>query len=103
MSDGEAETSTLLNVLELLAGGCTTLVEVGASAPLVAHLAAQVERFGVRAYLGPGYRSASYYRDAHGVVQYDWNEDVDQKGLEAACRFIQDHDGKADGRLRGML
>jgi len=103
MSVEEAETAATLNVLELLSGGCTTLVEVGASALLVAQLATQVERFGVRAYLGPGYRSASYYRDAAGIVQYDWDEAAGHRGLEAACRFISDHDGKAHGRVRGML
>jgi hypothetical protein len=43
MSTAEAETAATLNVVELLSGGCTTLVEVGASALLVEQLAAQVE------------------------------------------------------------
>ena len=103
MSTEEAETAATLNVVELLSGGCTTLVEVGASALLVEQLAAQVERFGVRAYLGPGYRSASQYRDADGVIQYDWDEAAGQKGLEAAYRFISTYDGQAHGRVRGML
>jgi cytosine/adenosine deaminase-related metal-dependent hydrolase len=103
MSEAEAETSAILNVLELLSGGCTTLVEVGASALLVQHLAQQVERFGVRAYLGPGFRSANYYRDAAGIVQYDWDEAAGHKGLEAARHFIRAHDGTAAGRVRGML
>ena len=103
MSEEEARLSAMLNVLELLSGGCTTLVEVGASELLVNHLAEQVTRFGVRAYLGPGYRSANYYRDATGVVQYEWREAAGQKGLETACRFIQAYDGKANGRVRGML
>jgi cytosine/adenosine deaminase-related metal-dependent hydrolase len=89
--------------LELLSGGCTTLVEVGAPLLLVRHLATQVERFGVRAYLGPGYRSASYYRDDEGVIQYDWDDAAGHKGLEVACRFVSDYDGKASGRLRTML
>jgi 5-methylthioadenosine/S-adenosylhomocysteine deaminase len=55
MSTEEAETAATLNVVELLSGGCTTLVEVGASVLLVEQLAAQVERFGVRAYLGLGW------------------------------------------------
>ena len=103
MSTEEAETAATLNVVELLSGGCTTLVEVGASVLLVEQLAAQVERFGVRAYLGPGYRSASQYRGADGVIQYDWDEVAGQQGLEAACRFISAHDGQAHGRVRGML
>jgi 5-methylthioadenosine/S-adenosylhomocysteine deaminase len=103
MSEEEAEVGAMLNVLELLSSGCTTLVEVGAPVALVKHLAAQAERFGVRAYLGPGYRSASHYRDATGVVQYDWHEAAGQQGLEVACRFISDYHGKAAGRLRGML
>lgn len=103
VSEAEADTGATLNVLELLSGGCTTLVEVGASAILVKHLVQQVERFGVRAYLGPGYRSANYYRDADGVIQYDWDEAAGQRGLEAACQFIREHDGRANGRIRGML
>jgi cytosine/adenosine deaminase-related metal-dependent hydrolase len=103
MSEAEAETSAQLNVLELLSGGCTTLVEVGASALLVQHLAQQVERFGVRAYLGPGFRSANYYRDTDGVVQYDWNEAAGHQGLEVATNFIRAYDGTAAGRVRGML
>jgi cytosine/adenosine deaminase-related metal-dependent hydrolase len=103
LSEAEAETGATLNVIELLSGGCTTLVEVGAPALLVRHLAAQVERFGVRAYLGPGYRSASYYRDAEGVVQYDWDDEAGHKGLAAACQFISEYDGNAEGRIRGML
>jgi cytosine/adenosine deaminase-related metal-dependent hydrolase len=102
-SEEEAEVGAVLNVLELLSGGCTTMVEVGGPAILVKHVARQAERFGVRAYLGPGYRSASYYRDDRGVVQYDWHEAAGHAGLEAACRFVQDHDGTAGGRIRGML
>ncbi|MCZ6873546.1 MAG: chlorohydrolase family protein [bacterium] len=103
MPEAEAETAALLNVLELLCGGCTTLVEVGAPVMLAHHLAAQVQRLGVRAYLGPGYRSASYYRDAAGIIQYDWNEQAGQQGLETACQFISTYDGQAGGRIRGML
>ena len=103
LSEAEAETGAILNVIELLSGGCTTLVEVGAPALLVRQLATQVERFGVRAYLGPGYRSASYYRDAEGVVQYDWDDEAGHQGLAAACQFISEYDGKARGRIRGML
>jgi 5-methylthioadenosine/S-adenosylhomocysteine deaminase len=103
LSAEEAATAAMLNIMELLAGGCTTLVEVGASAVLVTHVAEQVTRFGVRAYLGPGYRSATYYRDDAGVVQYEWDEEAGQKGLETACRFIREHNGKAAGRVRGML
>lgn len=102
-SEEESEVAATLNVLELLSGGCTTLVEVGGPIGLVSQLARQVDRFGVRAYLGPGYRSASYSRDDRGVVQYDWDEAAGLVGLEAAGRFIQDHDGAADGRIRGML
>ncbi len=103
VSEAESELAATLNVLELMSGGCTTLVEVGGPMDYVSQLARQVERFGVRAYLGPGYRSAGYYRDARGVVQYNWDEAAGQAGLEAACKFIQHHDGLANGRIRGML
>ncbi|ETW99978.1 MAG: hypothetical protein ETSY1_12930 [Candidatus Entotheonella factor] len=103
VSEEESEIAATLNVLELLSGGCTTLVEVGGPAGYVSQLVRQVERFGVRAYLGPGYRSASYSRNPHGVVQYDWDEASGREGLEAAREFIQHHDGLSKGRVRGML
>lgn len=103
LTDAEAETAAVLNVLELLSSGCTTVVEVGTSALQASHLARQVDRFGMRAYLGPGYRSATYSRDAAGVVQYDWDEAAGRRGLEAACRFVNEHEGTLNGRLRTML
>ena len=103
VSDEESEVAAILNVMELLSGGCTTLVEVGGPAGYVAQLARQVDRLGVRAYLGPGYRSASYSRSEDGVIQYDWDEAAGLSGLEAARHFIHTHDGLADGRIRGML
>jgi len=103
LSEAEVEVGATLNVLELLSGGCTTLVEVGAPDILIKHLVTQVERFGVRAYLGPGYRCANHYRDADGVIQYDWDEEVGHKGLDAACRFIREYDGTGEGRVHGML
>ena len=53
-----------------------------------------------RATLRPSVRGD---RDAEGVVQYAWDEAAGQKGLEAACEFITQWDGTANGRLRGML
>ena len=103
VSEAESEVAATLNVMELLSGGCTTLVEVGGPLGYVSQLARQVDRFGVRAYLGPGYRSASYFRNEHGVVQYDWDEASGQSGLQAACEFIQHHNGLASGRIQGML
>lgn len=103
LSEAEAEVAATLNIVELLSGGCTTVVEVGGPALLVTHLARQVAALGVRAYLGPGYRSASYYRGDDGVVQYAWDEAAGHAGLEAACRFIQEHNTTADDRIRGML
>ena len=103
ISEEESEVAATLNVLELVSGGCTTLVEVGGPVGYVSQLVRQVERFGVRAYLGPGYRSASYSRNDRGVVQYDWDEAAGRAGLETACGFIQEHDGLANGRIRGML
>src|SRR4029453_12228681 len=52
---------------------------------------------------GPGYRTPTKFRNANGVIQYDWDEAAGQQGLEAACRFISAHDGQAHGRVRGML
>ena len=102
-TEEHAEVGAALSLVELLTGGCTTVMEVGASGLLLNHLRSQAEALGLRAYLGPGYRSATYYRDDRGVLQFDWDHEAGFRGLEEAVAFIKANDGAADGRIRGAL
>ena len=87
-------------LVELLRNGCTTIVELGAIDEATVAFAG---RLGIRAYLTPGYRSASYRIAAEGRLTYEWDEDAGLRGLERAVTFIRAHGGAHGDRIRGML
>jgi cytosine/adenosine deaminase-related metal-dependent hydrolase len=66
-------------LVELLKNGCTTIVELGA---VDEQTVAFAGRIGIRAYLSPGYRSASYRIGPAGQLTYEWDEDAGWRGLE---------------------
>ena len=86
--------------MELLKNGCTTVVEMGAADEAMVATAGEI---GIRAYLAPGYKSATYRVDAGGRLVYEWNEENGVRGLERARRFIERHHGAHGDRVRGML
>ena len=87
-------------LVELLKNGCTTIVEMGAVNDQTVGFAG---RIGIRAYLSPGYRSASYRIRPEGQLVYEWDDDAGFRGLERARAFIRAHHGAHGGRIRGML
>ncbi len=89
-----------LTFVELLRSGCTTAVEIGGADDTLVEVAG---RLGIRAYLAPGFKSATYRIGAKGELYYDWDEAAGQAGLERAKAFIRKHDGAYGGRIRGML
>jgi cytosine/adenosine deaminase-related metal-dependent hydrolase len=58
---------------------------------------------GVRAYLGPAFRNAAYVLDDEGRIQWDWDLQAGEAGLEQARTFIKKHHGAHGDRVRGML
>ena len=87
-------------LVELLRNGCTTIVELGAVNEATVAFAG---RIGIRAYLTPGYRSASYRIGPEGQLSYEWDEEAGARGLERAKTFVRAHQGSHGGRIRGML
>jgi cytosine/adenosine deaminase-related metal-dependent hydrolase len=83
---------------EMLRNGCTTVVDIGVPAESHARIAGQL---GLRAYLGPAYKSADYVVDGAGRLCYEENEAEGLAGLERAKAFIRAHAG--EGRIQGML
>ncbi|HXH82471.1 MAG TPA: amidohydrolase family protein, partial [Candidatus Tectomicrobia bacterium] len=88
-----------LALAEMLRGGCTTVVEIGARSDLLIPI---VGELGLRAYLAPAYKSGSYVSEGAGLT-YAWDEAEGQRGLERARAFIETHAGAHGGRLQGML
>jgi 5-methylthioadenosine/S-adenosylhomocysteine deaminase len=87
-------------LVEMLKSGCTTVVEIG---PASEELVPIVGELGMRAYLSPAYKSATYCLTPEGQLVYDWHEDEGARGLERAKAFIGKYHGAHGGRIRGML
>ena len=90
-------------VAELLRNGVTTFMDFGAQLPTQEALREEVDRLGIRAYLGPSFRSLNWVGDRNGRIKRVWDEDAGRRDLEIATEFITKYDGASDGRLRGLL
>jgi cytosine/adenosine deaminase-related metal-dependent hydrolase len=103
---GAARASELharFTVAEMLRNGTTTFLEFGSQLRVQEAILAEVERLGIRAYLGPGYDSGRWVGDARGRLRRVVDEAAGRKEFEAACAFIRRVDGSVGGRVRGLL
>jgi 5-methylthioadenosine/S-adenosylhomocysteine deaminase len=105
--DDEAARDTELHarftMAELLRNGTTTFMEFGSQLRLQEALLGEVERLGLRAYLGPGFDSGRWVGDERGRLKRVVDEAAGRKDFEAACAFIRQVDGSCGGRVRGLL
>ena len=105
--DEGAEAAFRLNarftVAELLRNGVTTFVEYGSQLRVQDALLAEVERLGARAYLAPGYDCGRWVGDEKGRLKRVRNDQAGLDGLATALAWIAKHDGRAEGRVRGIL
>lgn len=92
--------ATQVAVSEMLKSGVTTYVDM--SLPRESWVD-DVAATGIRAVLGPMYRSASWHtRDGHSVA-YDWNEEAGYKAFGAALDVVRRARAHDSGRLSAML
>ena len=100
-SEENFKTLATHSLCSLLKSGCTTVLEMGAGKDCLVDL---VGELGLRAYLGPGFRSAEDYVGDDGTPYLkDWNQERGFKGLDNAVGFIKRHEGAHHGRVRGVL
>jgi cytosine/adenosine deaminase-related metal-dependent hydrolase len=100
MDDAAHRACVAFSMAELLRTGTTTIMEIGSSGDEVV---TQAERFGLRAYVGQGYRSGRWYTDDGKTVKYEWDEEAGLRGLQDAVAFVERIDGRANGRIMGFL
>ena len=100
MDDAGAHACLAYSMAELLRTGTTTVLEIGSYGEEAIR---QAERFGIRLYVGQGFRSSRWYTDDGKQVKYLWDEAAGEEGLAAAIRFVEENDGKLNGRIRGVL
>jgi cytosine/adenosine deaminase-related metal-dependent hydrolase len=91
-------------VTELLRNGVTTFMEFGSQRRVQEALLPEVERLGIRGYLGAGYDSGRWVGAARdGRLTRVIDEAAGRRELEAALEFVKAVDGLAAGRVRGLL
>jgi 5-methylthioadenosine/S-adenosylhomocysteine deaminase len=100
MDDDAARACLAYSMAELIRTGTTTVLEVGSHGDDAVR---QAERFGLRLYVGQGYRSGRWFTDDGSSVKYAWDEEAGERGLDAAIDFIERVDGTGDGRIKGFL
>lgn len=61
------------------------------------------EDLGLRAYLGPAYRTGGQVTDEDGTIRAIYDEQRGLEGLEQAAAFAARIDGRAGGRIRAMF
>src|SRR5204862_6966482 len=81
----------------------TTFMEFGSQLRGQEALLVEVERLGLRAYLGAGYDSGRWVGDARGRLQRVVDEAAGRKEFDGALAFIRRVDGTVSGRVRGLL
>jgi cytosine/adenosine deaminase-related metal-dependent hydrolase len=85
-----------------LRAGATTILDVGTMPGGPDAFTKLVGELGVRAYLGPGFRSAEYRFDGDRVY-WEWNEANGTAGLARAIDYVKKYDGAHNGRIRAMI
>jgi len=97
------------SLAEMLRGGVTTILELGAADALGKEAVEMIGRFGIRAYLPKGHLSGAWYSLDGRNVRYEnfdgekWNEEPGFKKLEDSIRFLKKHNGSYDYRIRSIL
>jgi cytosine/adenosine deaminase-related metal-dependent hydrolase len=97
-----AEVAGAYGLWSALRCGATTILDVG-TMPGGPHAFTKVAGdLGVRAYIGPAFRSADYVFDGDRIT-WVWDETKGEAGLERAVAFAKEFDGAYQGRIRAML
>jgi len=68
-----------------------------------ARAAAIAARLGIRAYLGPSYRTGLPVINPDTSISMHWDIERGMRGLDDAVRFVRAFDGAHDGLIRGFL
>lgn len=102
-SQAAFELNARFTVAELLRNGVTTFIEFGSQERVQDALLDEVTRLGTRAYLAPGYDCGRWVGDEKGRLRRVRNDELGLSGLATALKWIERHDGAAEGRVRGIL
>ena len=88
------------SMAELLRGGVTTALEIGGLGDYVVERAGH---YGLRVYMGLGFRSGQWRTGDGKRVVWEWDEEAGRQGLKRAVAFMSKHDGAHGGLVRCAL
>src|SRR5829696_9228297 len=88
------------SMAELLRGGVTTVMEIGGQGEYVVERAAH---YGIRVYMGLGFRSGRWVTYDGKRVQWEWNEEQGRQGLQRAIEFSKKYDGAHGDLVRCFM
>lgn len=102
---------THYSIVQLLLNGVTTMLPItslgyrkwGETIDEFRRVAQLVETLGIRAYLGPAYRSGLSIVCPDGAIEMRFDEAKGLAGLDDAVRYAGEVDGSAQGRIHAML
>jgi cytosine/adenosine deaminase-related metal-dependent hydrolase len=104
MRDADPRASLRFGLASLVRHGVTTVVPFAPGGPdggLM--MVEEVAAFGLRVYYSPLVLSGRYLFDDGGRLHRSIDEAAGLRGFERAAAFIRQHDGAADGRVRGIV
>jgi cytosine/adenosine deaminase-related metal-dependent hydrolase len=78
------------SMAEMLRGGVTTVMEIG---PLGEHVIERAAHYGMRVYMGLGFRSGRWLTRDGKRVEWEWDEEAGRQGLRRAVALHERHDG----------
>jgi cytosine/adenosine deaminase-related metal-dependent hydrolase len=97
------ELHAVFTVAEMLRNGITTFMEFGSQLRVQEALLREIERLGIRAYLGAGYDCGRWVGGERGRLKKVIDEAAGVREFEGALEFIRRVDGSCNGRVRGLL
>jgi 5-methylthioadenosine/S-adenosylhomocysteine deaminase len=85
---------------ELLTSGVTSLADLSGAFDGWLDILA---KSGLRAFVAPGYASATWRLENDYDLQFAWDEEAGRQGMDAALKLIDEAEAHPSGRLTGVL
>jgi 5-methylthioadenosine/S-adenosylhomocysteine deaminase len=88
------------SMAEMLRGGVTTVMEIGM---LGEYVAERAPRYGMRVYIGQGFRSGRWLTRDGRRAEWAWDEEGGRQQFRRAAAFLEQHDGAHGDLVRCFM
>ena len=91
------------SLIHVLKSGVTTTFEIGGPGGEPERYVDMVDQVGIRCATGPSYKNVGFFHDRQGRLEYDWDDERGNQGLNAAINFATRFNGACQGRMTAIL